>query len=152
MRSRRPITLSECTVIALKGKPHRVHLFLHLQCLIRACLFLLKQEETVSLYFKTNWFKSRSIIRIQQYHWRVITRHLKKVSLTKHHLCITKNVFTQNNLHHLCSKEKGLTKKTMVGGGLLFSRLNGLLEKQAVCRLAHLWDRSPPPQTLKYFK
>lgn len=55
----------------------------------------------------------------------------------KHHLSTTKNVFRQNNVHHLFSEEKGLTKKPMVGGKLSFSRLNGLLEKHAFCRLAH---------------
>ena len=40
-------------------------------------LLVTRAEETISLYFKMNWLKSRFTIWTQQYHLRVIPCHLK---------------------------------------------------------------------------
>lgn len=65
-------------------------------------------------------FKSHH--KLPKIHWGFI----------KHHLSITNNVF-RKHVHHLSSEEKVLTHTQSLVDKLLFSRLQGFLEKHASC-------------------
>lgn len=103
--------------------------------LVSSCNKSRRDSKTVSLHFKMNWFKKQihsvdTAVPFKSHHT------LSKMLVSWNIIFSSQRMFLDR--HHLYSEGKGLTKKTMVVGRLLFSRLNGLLEKHAFCRLVHL--------------